>query len=301
MSSREVAGKSGSNFISSFRFLDREKREALTAVYAYCRLTDDIVDLASDPGSGVTESEAEKDLAAWERATFRALDGGSNGAGGHPVLGELSWAVGKFGISREHVRELIRGMRMDLQKKSYATFEELRPYCYRVAGVVGLMCLDIFGAADPGSKDFAVDLGTAFQLTNILRDVRADLDRGRIYVPEEDLKRFGFDPGSFRDFCLRGPGSAASAFRGLMEFECARAESFYGRAREDLPAADRRSLAAAEVMARVYHAILAGIRKDPLRSLGDKVRLSKPELLLRVLQGWAENRLSLRFGGRAVS
>jgi len=181
MNSREITKTSGSNFVNSFWFLPKKKRHALEVIYAYCRLTDDLVDLS--PSS----EEAKTQLSEWKVQTRKSLEDGSDIL----VLKELSNIVETYHIPSHYFFELIDGVETDIEKKQYATFDELYRYCYAVASIVGLMCIQVFGCRSGGSKDFAIDLGLAFQLTNILRDIRTDAQRGRVYLPVEDLKKFG--------------------------------------------------------------------------------------------------------------
>lgn len=289
LNSEQITRGSGSNFVSAFWFLPEEKRRALTAIYAYCRLTDDIVDLADGSGRG----DARGDLERWEKDTLSVLTG--NSQGGVPVLRELGDVARKFSIPADYFRRLVEGVRMDIDRKTYATFEDLYAYCYRVAGVVGLMCLEVFGYRDPRSKEYAVNLGVAFQITNILRDVRTDAERGRVYIPEEDLKKCGLS----RDNILTHPNSPMKQpeeikrFKALVDLECARAEHYYAKSRENLVPEDRPNLVSAEVMKTIYYSILRKIKKRPLSVFESKVRLSKSEIWARVLQGWATNRLAL--------
>ncbi|OGR86363.1 MAG: hypothetical protein A3A86_06060 [Elusimicrobia bacterium RIFCSPLOWO2_01_FULL_60_11] len=292
LKSEAIARASGSNFISSFWFLPKEKRRAMNVIYAFCRLTDDIVDLAEERGAGAESARLE--LAAWREDMLHSLKGNFKEKTPQ-VLRELSQVAGKYRIEEKCFTGLIEGCRMDIEKKSYANFEELYQYCYRVASLVGLMCLGVFEAKEPKSRDFAVDLGIAFQLTNILRDIRQDAGRGRVYIPEDDLTRFGFSRREFMGLAVSGPGENGDLdkFERLMEFETARAKDYYQKARENLPGADRAGLAAAEVMASVYGAILGKIRSEPSRVLKGKVGLPRWFSLLKVFQGWAANRLRL--------
>ncbi len=288
MNSSQVTKTSGSNFVSSFWFLPRQKRDALTAIYAFCRITDDIVDMADQTGD---QSDARAKIEAWRRETQRCFEGEH---GSHPVLKDVMNATRRFAIPQNLFFELIEGVSMDLDRKSYATFEDLKPYCYKVASVVGLMCLEVFSYKDPGAKQFAVDLGMAFQLTNILRDVKTDAQRGRTYLPDADLQRFGLT----RDDLLRlttldSFGAKDKAFRSLFAFETARARDFYASAKSHLKPGDRRNMAAAEVMSAVYFSILTKIQRNPARVLQMKVSLSKPEAFFRIFQGWFANRWGL--------
>ncbi|MBI3012870.1 MAG: squalene/phytoene synthase family protein [Elusimicrobia bacterium] len=277
---------SGSNFVPSFLFLPKEKQNALTVIYAYCRLTDDIVD------QSVTSEDKEKiqtQLSLWKEETLRAFRGESD----HPVLQELSIVVSQYSIPQNYFLDLIEGVRMDLEKDSYPTFADLYPYCYRVAGVVGLMCLAVFGYRNPKSREYAVNLGLAFQLTNILRDVRTDADRGRVYIPVMDLRRFDFSMESFRA-AVTNPQSLIEdkrkELKNLIRYEIERAQLYYDRSRMALDAEDRSNLVAAEVMRSIYYALLRKIQQNPLIILEKKVRLSKPGILICILRGWLKSK-----------
>ena len=182
----DLARRSGSNFYYSFYFLPQERRDAMHAVYAFCREVDSAVD---DPAPG---SDPRTHLARWRAdvaAIYRA-DGGATSS--NPVIVCLADHIRRLGIPQEYFDEIISGVEMDLTINRYATFRDLYQYCYRVASVVGLVCLKIFGARAPEARTYAINLGVAFQLTNILRDLKPDGERGRIYLPAEDLTRFGY-------------------------------------------------------------------------------------------------------------
>lgn len=286
INSEKITQASGSNFVSSFFFLPKGKRKALTAIYAYCRLTDDIVDLANTPAE-VDAAGAKLD--EWRRETVRAFRAQSS----HPVLAELSAVVKEYKIPEDYFHQLIDGVRMDLDKKSYKTFDELYPYCYGVASVVGLMCLEIFSYKNPRTKDYAVNLGVAFQLTNILRDIKTDAIRGRVYIPEQDLHRFSFTKEEVLALSNASRIEKGIQFRNLIEYECRAAEHFYKTAKNDLVPEDRKSLLPAELMCSVYHSILDKVERDPFRMLKTKIRLSRPELIFCLCQGWLVNRFKL--------
>ncbi|OGR84440.1 MAG: hypothetical protein A2901_08415 [Elusimicrobia bacterium RIFCSPLOWO2_01_FULL_54_10] len=284
LQSEAVARASGSNFISSFWFLPVHKRRAMNVIYAYCRLTDDIVDLAQEKGTPL--NAARQELEDWRKLTVAAVRG-TPLPGSPAVLLELSRTVTDYKIPEEHLMGLIDGCQMDLEKNSYSTFSELYEYCYRVAGTVGLMCLPVFGAQNIQSRDFAVSLGLAFQLTNILRDVKSDIARGRIYFPQEDLSRFELTESEFISLPTgHVTGAKLEKFKNLMVFEIERAESFYEKANSEIASDDKKNLAAALVMAAVYRAILKKIGKNPLAILDEKIRLSRAESLIMALQGW---------------
>jgi phytoene synthase len=181
---KEIARKSKSSFYYAFNLLPTEQRDAMNTVYAFCRQTDDIV----DESAGTDELKYEK-LRKWRMELEKSL----NGLSDYPILNKLSGTIQKFNIPLEPFFDLLKGMEMDLQKKRYITFNDLRTYCYNVASTVGLMCIEIFGYRHPSAKDFAVNLGIALQLTNILRDIKKDAEKGRIYLPKEDLEKFNYN------------------------------------------------------------------------------------------------------------
>jgi phytoene synthase len=265
--------RSGSNFYYSFFFLPAARRDAMYTVYAFCKEVDSAVDDAppgSDPRAAVRQ---------W-RAEVAAIYGG---VPTHPVAVSLAGHVRQLGIPREYFDELINGVEMDLATMRYATFDELSRYCYRVACVVGLICLHVFGTADPRAKDYAVNLGMAFQLTNILRDLGADADRGRIYLPQEDLLRFDCPVQHLLQ------KQRTLQFRALMKFQCARAREFYDKARavlDSLPRADRKALTPAEIMRGVYERILLRIEQAGDRVFGPRIGLSTPSKLAVAAGVW---------------
>ena len=252
------AAKSGSSFYYSFRLLPPERRRAITALYAFCREVDDVVDEVHDPG-------VARAKLAWWRTEVAAV---YEGAPQHPVAQALVPVVRAYRLPREHFDAVIDGMAMDLAQQRYADFADLERYCHRVAGVVGLMSAEIFGYEEPSTARFARDLGLAFQLTNIVRDVGEDARRGRIYLPQEDLDRHGVTASAI----LRGreePG-----FRALMAFEVARAREWYERAMRELAPRDRRAQRASLAMAAIYRALLDEIERDGFRVLDRRIALT---------------------------
>ena len=235
----EIARASSSNFYYAFMLLPAERRRALHAVYAFCRFIDDIAD---DEVIG----DAVALLARWREEVDRVYGGTPTRA----ISRALADSARHFNIPREHFEEIIAGVEMDLTRKRYASFEELRLYCYRVASAVGLICIEIFGYTNPAARLYAEKLGIAFQLTNIMRDVKEDGARGRIYLPQEDLARFDVSEEEILH-SVYSPN-----FVRLMEFEAARAQEFYREAGAALPAEDRSSLLTAEAMRLIYGALL---------------------------------------------
>lgn len=254
------------NFYYSFVFLPREKRRAIEAVYAFARRGDDIVD------SGLAPDEAARHIARYRQA-LEACYGERGAAFEDPELGALAESIRKFKIPRQPFEDLILGLEMDLLGAQYETFEDLSLYCYRVASTIGLIAIEIFGYADPRTRDYAVNLGEALQIVNILRDIQSDARRGRIYLPRQDLEQFGVRPAELLSGAYRDP------FIELMQFECDRARHFFGVARQFLPPQDRRAMVAAEIMAAIYWRLLGRIQKRGYNVFGKRVRLPALEKL----------------------
>jgi len=237
------AAKSGSSFYYSFLFLPPEKRRAITALYAFCREVDDVVDECTDVDLARTRLH-------WWRTEIGEL---FHGTPQHPVTRALSPAIGTFELPESRFHDIIDGMEMDLAQNRYACFDDLQVYCHRVAGVVGLMAAEIFGRTAASTLEYAENLGTAFQLTNIIRDVGEDARRNRIYIPMDELARFQIDA----DEILRGRTSAH--FGELVRFQIERARDYYARAFAALPDRDRQSQRPGLVMAGIYQALLNDI------------------------------------------
>ncbi len=274
-----VTRRSSSNFYYAFMLLPAARRRALHAVYAFCRFVDDIAD-----------DESVRDpaylLDRWHDELGRVYAGDPT----RPVSRALADSVRRFNIPRQHFEDVIAGVEMDLSRDRYATFEELRLYCYRVASAVGLICIEIFGYRNPSAKSYAENLGIAFQLTNIIRDVREDAARKRIYLPVEDLERFGVGENEI----LRGVYS--ENFVSLMDFEAKRAQQFYELALAQLAPEDRATLLTAEAMRFIYGALLERIIKSNYRVLDRRHSLSAPHKLYLVGRAWAASRLGARIG-----
>ncbi|MBY0277354.1 presqualene diphosphate synthase HpnD, partial [Candidatus Binatia bacterium] len=272
---RDVTQKSSSNFFSAFKLLGPVQRDALFAVYAFCRFVDDVADDARS-----RDPQALLDLWRGELANVYA------GTPTRKVGVALVDAVARFGLERRHFDDILRGVEMDLTPRRYPTFEQLEEYCYLVASAVGLLCIEIFGYSDPAARGYAVDLGLAFQLTNILRDVEEDAQRGRIYLPLEDLRQFGVE----EEELLAGRYSPKIA--ALLAFECGRARAFYLRAHGTLPPEDRRSLAVAEAMCAIYERLLHRIEARRFDVFGRRVALPAYEKVSLAAFGWARARLA---------
>jgi phytoene synthase len=252
-----ITKASKSNLALAFVALPPERRQDITAFYAFCRLVDDIAD---DPALAVAEKRRRIEL--WRESV------GDRFAGEPPIAEAIREIIRKYMIQRRLFGEILDGVKMDLEPRRYATFEELQGYCYRVASAVGLVSIEIFGYQNEGCKEYAVALGTALQLTNILRDIREDWENGeRIYLPMEDLERF-----QYREADVAGRVHDDRFLR-LMNFEADRALTFYKKAAEVLPAEDRRSMTPARIMAEVYGRILRKMRREGFRVYEKRYRL----------------------------
>jgi phytoene synthase len=279
--------QSRSNFFYAFLLLPRAQREAMYAVYAFCRMVDDAVDTGAD------RPAQRRELEGWRAEVARAFDGRPE----HPAARRLQEIVRVFPVPRAALLDIIAGVEMDLDRSTYATFDELYPYCYRVASAVGLCCIEIFGYSDPRARDYAVHLGVALQLTNILRDVQPDARMGRVYVPQDDLRRFGLTGADLAQ------GRYTPAWVELARWQAARARQYYERAWALLPEADRGRLFAAEIMGRTYWALLDEMEARQFRVFDTRVTVPARRRLAIALRHWAEARLgrSLRRAGSSRS
>ncbi|MGA8864679.1 MAG: presqualene diphosphate synthase HpnD [Gallionella sp.] len=254
----DKAKQSGSSFYYSFMFLPRDKRRAITALYAFCREVDDVVDECTDPVVAATTLN-------WWRTEVDEIYGGKPQ---HPAAQALVPVVQQFNISREHLLEIIDGMEMDLQQVRYPDFKSLQLYCYRVASVVGLLAAEIFGYSDRKTQKYANDLGIAFQLTNIIRDVGEDARRNRIYLPMDELQQFGVTAAEILN------AKETENFQKLMGFQVERAQRYYRQALEHLPAADRKSQRTGLMMAAIYRATLDEVVATGCHVLKERVSLT---------------------------
>jgi phytoene synthase len=255
---QQKAAASGSSFYYSFLFLPPERRRAITALYAFCREVDDVVDETS-------EREIAAAKLAWWRAEVANLFAGNPQ---HPVTKALKPHLEARAISQQRLNEIIDGMEMDLTQTRYLDWPGLERYCYRVASVVGLLAAGIFGYRDARTLDYARDLGIAFQLTNIIRDVGEDARKNRIYVPMADLRQFGVPAADILNSRQTGE------FRELMAFEAARAREHYEKAMHALPAGDRKAQRPGLVMAAIYRTLLDEIERDGFRVLTQRTSLT---------------------------
>jgi phytoene synthase len=261
----KITRQSKSNLALAFVSLGRERRRDITTFYAFCRVIDDIAD---DVDLGVDEKR--KRLVVW-RESLRTK------APNEPQLArDIRELIAKYSIAPDMLEEIIAGVEMDLTKSRYRDFDELRVYCYRVASAVGLVSIEIFGYRNPACREYAIELGLALQMTNIIRDVGKDLRAGRIYLPQSDLARFNYAEAELQD------RQYDDRFVRLMQFEAKRAREFFARAAEVLPPEDRRSMIAAEIMASVYRGLLRRMELDKFRVFEKEYRLSKLEKAGRV-------------------
>ena len=260
---RSLVRGANTNFYYAFVFLPRDKREAIYAAYAFSRHTDDIVDNAS------SQEAASRELSLWREELHACYEGRAAQA----IALNLQETLKSFPIPRQHFLDLIDGVEMDLTRSRYETFDDLYSYCYRVASAIGLICIEIFGYTNPKTRDYAVNLGIALQLTNILRDIAPDWQQDRIYVPAEDMVRFGYSESDLAS------AACNAAFREMMAFQCGRTRSYYDAAADLLPEEDRRSLFSAEIMGAIYRRLLERIERIDYNVFEGRVRLSNPSKL----------------------
>jgi phytoene synthase len=265
MNAATITRRSKSNLALAFISLGRERKRDMTVFYAFCRVIDDIAD-----SSELGVAEKQKQLTAW-RGILRAA------AQDEPALArDVRSLMNKYSLSPEMLEEIIAGVEMDLSVFQYATFEDLRVYCYRVASAVGLVSIEIFGYRNPRCKEYALELGLALQMTNIIRDVGKDLHAGRIYLPEEDLARWNYSETELRKRQYN------EQFVRLMEFEAARAREFFSRAAAALPSEDRRRMVPAEIMGSIYRGLLRRMERDKFRVFEKEYRLGRLEKAGRI-------------------
>jgi phytoene synthase len=261
----KITRASKSNLALAFVALGRERRQDITIFYAFCRVIDDIAD-----STKLTVQEKARDLTAWRQWLRESSPDES------AIARDVRGLIAKYSLTPAMLEEIIDGVEMDLHNVRYNSFEELRVYCYRVASAVGLVSIEIFGYRNPACRQYAIQLGLALQMTNIIRDVSKDLSNGRIYLPQQDLARFDYPEEDLR---LRKHNEP---FLRLMEFEAARAEEFFAEAADLLPREDRRSMVAAETMRSVYQALLRRMKADGFHVFEKEYRLSRLEKSGRV-------------------
>lgn len=275
------------SFYYSFLVLPPSGRRAIVAVWDFCRAVDDAVDEAAGgagPLSAQARAVAARELALWRVEVARAFEGGTpETAQGRALVPQIR----AFDLPRAPFEDLIDGVEMDLHTPRYETFDALVEYCRRVASAVGLVCLPIFGAREPGARDYAHHLGLALQLTNIIRDVGVDLAQGRLYLPIEDLRRFGCTEA------MLVAGRVTPEVRALLEFQCRRARDYYARAAAAAPPADRPRLVAADIMGGIYFGILERIERAGYDVFTERIRVPRPARARIALAIWLRTRLGL--------
>jgi len=277
--SRTITRKSASNLALAFVLLPKAKRHAMSALYAFCREVDDVADEETVP-----LDKRRADLAAWRADVKLACNGGTPS---FPVNRELQAIIAQYRLPFEHFDELIKGVEMDLDINRYKSFEELEQYCYRVASVVGLLSIEIFGYKNPTCRQYAIYLGRALQLTNILRDVRNDAERGRIYLPLDELERHKVSPEEILEF------KYSDRFEQAAVSVAQKAKHFYSMAGQTLPPEDRRSMIAAELMGSVYWRLLGELERRRYNVFGPSpARLSRARKIVLILRTWFRLNLS---------
>ena len=270
---QQKAAASGSSFYYSFLFLPPERRRAITALYAFCREVDDVVDECTD------RAVARTKLAWWRQEVAAVFHGTPQ----HPVARALAEVAPRYNLSEERLNEIIDGMQMDLERNRYPGFDTLRVYCHRVAGVVGLLSAEIFGYGDPRTLEYAANLGLAFQLTNIIRDVGEDARRDRIYLPLDELASHGVTESDILH------ARETDNFKRLMAFQIERALGYYRAAFDRLPAADRRPQRAGIIMAAIYQTLLEEIRRDGCHVLAQRISLTPVRKLWIAWRTWIKD------------
>ena len=271
---QQKAVQSGSSFYYSFLYLPLEKRRAITALYAFCREVDDVVDECTD--AAVAHAKL-----AWWRQEVAAIFGDEHDVKpSHPVTKALAAVAKTFNLTAGRLNEIIDGMEMDLSYNRYADFDTLRRYCYHVASVVGLCSVEIFSYRNPDTLKYAQDLGLAFQLTNIIRDVGEDARRDRIYLPQDELARFGVSEEDILQ------SRESDNFRRLMEFQIERAESYYASAFAALPTEDRKNQQSGIIMAAIYRTLLQEIKNDGCHVMRQRVSLTPLRKLWLAWKTW---------------
>ncbi|AYR21860.1 presqualene diphosphate synthase HpnD [Alcaligenes faecalis] len=272
------AAQSGSSFYYAFLFLPPERRRAITALYAFCREVDDVVDEVHE------ESVARMKLVWWRTQVADLYEGRAH----HPVMQALTPHIEAFGLPQDELLAVIDGMEMDLDQMRYPSWSELERYCWHAASVVGLLSARIFGQTQEQTSDYAQKLGLAFQLTNIIRDVGDDARRGRIYLPQEDLDKFGVSPHEILD------QQHSDRFEALMAFQTERAQDLYRQAMRALPAVDRRAQRPGLLMAAIYHALLVEIANDRWHVLEQRISLTPIRKFWLAWKTWVSGGRSLQ-------
>jgi 15-cis-phytoene synthase len=276
------------NFYYSFLVLPAEKRRAIIAVWDFCRAVDDAVDEVP-AGAAPTEAAARERVSWWRCELARCFGAGAPES---PQGQRLVPFIRRFDLQRQPFEALIEGVEMDLGTRRYETFSDLYEYCIRVASAVGLVCLNIFGARNPAARQYAIDLGVALQLTNILRDIPGDMAQGRLYVPLEDLRAHGCSEADLlAEAAASGHGVRSPQVHALLRQQAERARDYYRRAARALPRADRRCLVAAEIMGAIYRALLRRIERNGYDVFSRVVRIPRPRRAVIAAATWARTTL----------
>lgn len=271
------------NFYYSFSFLPRPERQAINTVYAFCREIDDIVD--DIPSQSPEIIEQKREMLNWWRAQIEAIY-----VGGpiDPHAKDIAQVARTYAIPKQYLLTVIDGCQRDLSKRRYATFAELKEYCYGVASIVGLISIEVFGYRHEETKQYAINLGYALQLTNILRDIKHDKDCGFIYLPMEDLERFRYTVEDLQHEVYN------EHFVALMEFQVQRARDYYHRARTMLRSDERQTMVAAEIMDAIYYRLLEKIELHDYRVFEKRIRVSSLHKFVTALRIWLSSRLFVR-------
>jgi phytoene synthase len=274
------------SFYYAFLVLPRAQREAIVAVWDFCRAVDDEVDELPDAVVALPPDErraaVRQSLEGWRREIGRCYEGTPETPQGRALA---PW-IRAFDLTRASFEHLVDGVEMDLDRERYASFDDLYEYCWRVASTVGFVCVEIFGQRTEAAREYALNLGLALQLTNIIRDVKGDAERGRVYLPQEDLARFGCTDAELIESRLTRPVTR------LLAFEVARAREYYRRAAQLLPSLDRRAMVAAEIMGRIYREVLDRIERGGYDVFSSKVRVPKPLQATLAIDTWLRARLA---------
>jgi phytoene synthase len=266
MNAAKITRQSKSNLALAFVALGRERKRDMTVFYAFCRTIDDIADVP-----GIDYAERKNRLTKWHQMVRQSIPDEPS------LASDVRGLMAKYSLSPAMLDEIIAGVEMDLTITRYATFDALRLYCYRVASAVGLVSIEIFGCRNRQCKDYAIELGLALQMTNIIRDVCKDLSHDRIYLPQEDLARFGYSDADLQAHRYN------EAFVQLMEFQAARARTFFQKAAALLPREERRALVSAEIMGSIYRGLLRKMELDQFQVFAKEYRLSKLEKASRII------------------
>lgn len=273
---KEISKKSKSSFYYAFNLLPEHKREAMTTLYAFCRETDDIVD-ENDLSSELKYEALHK----WKMELEKSFSGESSLS----LLNNLAKVIKQFKIPIEPFFDLIKGMEMDVQQSRYPTIDDLTKYCYRVAATVGLMSIEIFGYKNISTRKFAINLGLALQLTNILRDIKKDANIGRIYLPQEDLKKFNYSEEELLANVYN------NNFVRLMRFEADRAKDYFAKANKNLDIADKPSMFAARAMQHIYFNLLKKLESKNFNVFAENINVGKAEKAIIAVGVWAKYNL----------